>query len=74
LRGLPPRRAEFDPWAGHVGFVVGKAALGKALLKYFDFPCLSFHLLFDTYHLTSGATTMGQLVSDVPNGPSLIPL
>jgi hypothetical protein len=27
----------------HVGFVVGKAALGQVFSEYFGFPCQSFH-------------------------------
>jgi hypothetical protein len=57
-----------------VGFVVDKVALGKAFSEYFGFPCqLSFHRLLHIHHPSSGAGTMGQLVTDVPNGLSLTP-
>jgi hypothetical protein len=35
---LPALEAEFDPRAGHVGFVVGKVRLGQVFSEYFGFP------------------------------------
>jgi hypothetical protein len=47
--------------SGHVGFVVGKAALGYVFIEYFGCPFLSFHRLLHTYHHpSSGAGTIGQ--------------
>jgi hypothetical protein len=52
--------------------VVDKVTLGKVFSEYFDFPCqFSFHRLLYTRHLSSGAGTIGQLVSDVQSGLSL---
>jgi hypothetical protein len=56
-----------------VGFVVDKMALGQVFSEYFGFS--SFHqLLHIHHHLSSGAGTIGQLVTDVPSGLSLTPL
>jgi hypothetical protein len=49
VAGFPPRRPEFDPGSGQVGFVVDKVALGQVFSEYFGFPCPS-----------SGAGTIGQ--------------
>jgi hypothetical protein len=57
-----------------VGFVVDKVALGQVFSEYFDFSCqFSFHRLFHTHHLSSGAGKLGHLVADVPSGLSLTP-
>jgi hypothetical protein len=54
-----------------VEFVVDKVALGQIFSKYFGFPCqFSFHQILDT-HLSSGASTIDQLVAHVPTGLSL---
>jgi hypothetical protein len=38
---------------GHVGFVVGKVALGQVFSEYFDFPCkFLFHQLRIQYSST----------------------
>jgi hypothetical protein len=75
VAGFPPWRPGFEPRSGHVGFVVGKVALGQVFSEYFDFPCqFLFHrLLHIHHHLSSGAGTIGQLVADVPSGLSLTP-
>jgi hypothetical protein len=67
------RRPEFDPRLGNVGFVVNRVAMGRVFFEYFGFPCqFSFHrLLHIHHHLSSWAGTIGQLVADVPSGPSL---
>jgi hypothetical protein len=57
------RMAWFEPRSGHVGFVVGKVALGQVFSEYFGFPCqFSFHQVFHTYHHpnSSGVGTIGQ--------------
>jgi hypothetical protein len=47
-----------------VGFVVENVALEEVFSEYFGLPCqFSFHLLLHTRHLSSGAGTIGQLVS-----------
>jgi hypothetical protein len=75
LAGFPPRRPGFESRSGHVGFVVGKMALGKFFYEYLGFPCqFSFRRLLCIHlHLSSGAGTIGQLVADVPSGLSLTP-
>jgi hypothetical protein len=67
------RRPGFELRSGHMGFVVEKPALGQIFSEYFGFPChFSFHrLLHIHHHLSSGAGTIGQLVSDVPSRLSL---
>jgi hypothetical protein len=57
-----------------MGFVVDKVALGQVLREYFGFPCqFSFHRLLDTHFLSSGAGTVGQIVTDIPSGLSFTP-
>jgi hypothetical protein len=58
-----------------VGFVVDKVALELVFSEYFGFPCQSsFHrLLHIHHHLSSRTGTIGQLVTDVRSGLSLIP-
>jgi hypothetical protein len=58
-----------------VEYVVDKLAMGQVFSEYFDFPCqFSFHgLLHNHHHLSSGAGIIGQTVTAVPNGLSLIP-
>jgi hypothetical protein len=61
VAGFPPRRPEFDPRSGHVGFVVNKVALGHVYSEYFGFPCQSsFHQLLHNHHRSYGAGTIGQ--------------
>jgi hypothetical protein len=53
---------------------VDKVALGHIFSEYFGFPCqLLFHRLLHTHNLSPGASTIGQLVADVPSGLSLTP-
>jgi hypothetical protein len=54
--------------------MVDKVTLGQIFSEYFGFQCqFSFHRLFNIHHhhLSSGAGTIGQLVTDVPSGLSL---
>jgi hypothetical protein len=55
--------------------MVDRVGLGQVFSKYFGFPCqFSFHqLLHIHHHQSSGATTIGQLVTDGTSGLSLIP-
>jgi hypothetical protein len=49
--GFSPRRPEFEPGSGRVGFVVNKVALGQVSSKYFTFPCqFAFHRLLHNHH------------------------
>jgi hypothetical protein len=41
IAGFPTRRADFDPILGHLGFVVGKVALGQAFSEYLVSPANS---------------------------------
>jgi hypothetical protein len=72
---FPQRRPGCKPRSGLVGFVVGKVALGQVFSEYFGFPCqFLFHRLLHIHrHLSSGAGTMGEFVTDVPSGLSLTP-
>jgi hypothetical protein len=66
--------AGFEPRSGHVGFMVDEVALGQVFSEYFGFPCeFSFHQLFHTRHLSSGAGTIGQLVAAVPSALTISP-
>jgi hypothetical protein len=71
VAGFPPRRPEFEPGSGHVGFVV-KMALGQVFSEYFSFPCQSSfrQLRHNHHHLSSGAGTIGKRVATVPSGQS----
>jgi hypothetical protein len=54
---------------------VDEVVLGQVFSESFSFPCqFSLHQLLHTHHLSSGASTMGQLVADVPCGLSLSPI
>jgi hypothetical protein len=72
----PPRRPEFEPPSGHVGFVEDKVALGQVHSENFGFPCQSIihRLLHTNYHVSSVAGTIGQIVAHVPSGFSLTTL
>jgi hypothetical protein len=58
-----------------VGFVVDKVVLGQVFSEYFGFPYqFSFHrMLHIHHHISSGAGTIGQLVTEVPIGLGLTP-
>jgi hypothetical protein len=74
VAAFPPWRPGFDHRSGHVGFVVGKVALGQVSSESFGFLCqFSFHRLFHTHHLSSGVGTIGQIMADVRSGLSLTP-
>jgi hypothetical protein len=48
--------------------------LGQVFCKYLGFPCqFTFHRLLHNHHLSSGASTIGKLVADVPNVLILTP-
>jgi hypothetical protein len=73
-RRLPTAAARDRPQSRSLGFVVGKVALEHVFSEYFGFPYqFSFHRLFHTYHLPSGAGTIGKLVADIPSGLGLTP-
>jgi hypothetical protein len=57
------------------GFVVDKEALWQVFFEYFGFPCQEFRLLLQTRHepSSSGAGTIGQIMTDVPIGFGSIP-
>jgi hypothetical protein len=55
-----------------------KVTLGQVFSEYFGFPCqFSFHRLLHAHHhhhhLSSGASTIGQTMADVPSGLGLTP-
>jgi fatty acid desaturase len=58
-----------------MGFVVDKVTLGQVFSEYFGFPCkFSFRrLLHIHHHVSFGASTIGQLVVDVPSRLNLTP-
>jgi hypothetical protein len=49
VAGFPPPRPGFEPWSGHVGFVVDKVALGQVLF-------LSTSVSLANYHSTDCST------------------
>jgi hypothetical protein len=71
--GFPSRWPEFDPRSGHVVSVVDKVTLGQVPSDYFGFPANPHSIECSKFNLSSGAGTIGQLMSDVPNGHSLTP-
>jgi hypothetical protein len=73
VAGFPPLRPAFDPRSGHVRLLVDKMTLGQVFSEYLGFHCqLSFHRLLHNHHyLSSGAGTIGQIVTEVPSGLSL---
>jgi hypothetical protein len=77
VTGFPPRRPGFEPRSGHVGFVVDKVALWQVSSEYFGCPHqFSFDRLLHSHHhhhLSSGADTVGEVVTDVQSGLSLTP-
>jgi hypothetical protein len=53
------------------GGMVHKVALTQVFSGYYGFPCqILFHRLLHIHHLSSGADTIWQLVTDVPSGLS----
>jgi hypothetical protein len=72
VAGFPKRGLRFETRSGNVGFVVDKAALGQVFSENFSVPYqFSFHRLFHIHHLSPGAGTIVQLVTDVPSGLGL---
>jgi hypothetical protein len=69
---LPKQRPGFEPRWG-VWFVVDEVALRQVFLRVLRFP-LPIVILPTAPHSSSGDGTIGQIVSDVPSGVSLIPL
>jgi hypothetical protein len=68
-RRLPTAAHGFESGLGHVDFVVDKAELGQVFSEYFRFPCQSSHRLLHTHHHTSsGAGTVGHLLTSVRVG------
>ena len=56
--GFSPRKPRFDPRPVHIGFVVGKVALGQFIylfsLKYCGVPLLvSFHQCYILFHMSA---------------------
>jgi hypothetical protein len=71
FRGMSPSSHISTNVSGRVGFVVDKVPLGQVSSEYFGFPCqFSFHQML-RIHVSSGAGTIGQLLTDVPSGLSL---
>jgi hypothetical protein len=66
---FPLRRPEFEARSDHVEFVVDKVAWGQVFFCQF----LINRLLHTHCHLSSKAGTIGQLVAEVPSGPSPTP-
>jgi hypothetical protein len=73
VAGFPPRRPGFQAGSGHAGFGVDRVALVQVFFEYFGFPCQFSYRLLHIHHLSSGAGTIGQFVSDVQSGLRLTP-
>jgi hypothetical protein len=55
-----------------MGFAMDGLELGQLFSEYFGFPCqFSFHRLFQTHYLSSGAGKVAQILTGVPSGLSL---
>jgi hypothetical protein len=75
VAGFPPRRPGFEPWSGHVGFVVDKVVLGQVFSEYFRFPCQSsFHQLLHNHPSTIWGLYNRSEMAAVPSGLSPTPL
>jgi hypothetical protein len=53
VSGTPPRRPNFSPRLGLMGFVVDEVAMGHVFYEYFTFPCHLFHRQLHTLHPSS---------------------
>jgi hypothetical protein len=74
IRGKVLWAVQVYSYIDHVGFVVGKVALGQVSTEYFGFPCqFAFHRLLHDHHLSSVAGTVDQTEAAVPSGFSLTP-
>jgi hypothetical protein len=63
VAGLSPRRHGFAPGSVHVGYVVGKVALGQVFVQVVRFSLsVSFHR---GYSYNTWGITIGQLVAAV---------
>jgi hypothetical protein len=71
---LPTAAARVRAQVRSCGICGRQSGTGQVFSKYFGFPCqFSFNLLLHIHHLSSGAGTIGQLVTDEPSGLSLTP-
>jgi hypothetical protein len=68
--GFPPRRTVFEPRS--CGICGGQISTRAGFLRVVRFP-LPILIPPTTPHSSSGAGTIGQIVADVPSGPSLTP-
>jgi alpha-glucuronidase len=66
---FPFTAARAPPQVSSCGICGGQSDTGAGFLRLLLF----FHRLLHTHHLSSGAGTIGQLVTDVPSGLSLTP-
>jgi hypothetical protein len=70
-RSSAPWRPGFQPSSGHVEFEVDKAELGQVLsILRFPVPIIPPNA---PHSSSSGVGTVGQIVTDVPNGLILTP-
>jgi hypothetical protein len=74
-RWLPTEATRVQARAIDVGFVMDKVAPVQVFSEYYGFLCqFSFHQLIHIHHhLSSGAGTICQTMTDVPSGLSLTP-
>jgi hypothetical protein len=66
-RRLPPSAARVRAQVRSCGVCSGRRGTGAAFLRVLRFP-LPIFIPPIHHHLSSGAGTIGQLVTDVPNG------
>jgi hypothetical protein len=74
VAGFPPRRPGFEPWSGHMGFVVDKVALAQLLFRVVLFPMPA--LIPPVAPYSSSIIRVwynGPVAAAVPNGLSLTP-
>jgi hypothetical protein len=65
VAGFPPQRPGFDPISGYVDFVLDRVVLGQVFSKF------TLKILIPPTVPYSSDVILGQIVADVPSGPSL---
>jgi hypothetical protein len=70
---LPTAAARVQAQARSCGICGGQSGIGAGFLRVLQFPLPILIPPTAPHSSSSGAGTIGQIVADVPNGPSLTP-